>query len=151
MPDKKTLRQIPRELLGLALIQARSTTMQDPFKTPQFEVPQEMRDLASKSVEQARRAFDSFVGATQDAAGRVQGTAKAAQDTLTENTQQAVGFAEQNVKAALDHAQKLVQAKGLSEVMQLQSEFMRNQMSAMQDQMKAMGDIMKSAMQPPKK
>jgi phasin len=125
--------------------------MQDPFKTPQFEVPQEMRDFASKSVEQAKRAFDGFVGATQDAASRMQGSAKAAQDTIAENTQQAVGFAEQNVKAALDHAHKLVQAKGLDEVMKLQSDFMKTQIGAMQDQMKAMGDIMKNAMKPDKK
>jgi phasin len=125
--------------------------MQDPFKTPPFEVPQEMRDLAQKSVEQAKRAFDSFVGATQEAASKAQSSTEVLQQAALENTKQAVGFAEQNVKAALDHAQKLVQAKGLDEVMRLQSEFMQSQMGALQGQMKAMGDTVKNAVQPKKK
>jgi phasin len=114
--------------------------MVDPFKMPQFEVPAEMRDLANKSVEQAKRAFDSFMGATQQAAGNLQGSAQKAQESSIKATKEAVGFAEQNVKAALDHAQSLVKAKGFDEVMKLQSEFMRSQMAAMQEQMKSMGN-----------
>ncbi len=30
-----------------------------------YEIPQEMREFADKSVEQARKAFDGFVGAAQ--------------------------------------------------------------------------------------
>jgi phasin len=124
--------------------------MVDSFKTPKFEVPSEMRDLANKSVEQAKRAFDSFMGATQQAAGNLQGSAKAAQESAASATTQAVGFAEQNVKAALDHAQALVQAKGFDEVMKLQAEFMRSQMAAMQDQMKSMGKAVQDAVKPKK-
>ncbi len=116
--------------------------MVDPFKMPQLEVPAEMRDLANKSVEQAKRAFDSFMGATQQAAGNLRGSAQQAQENSVKATREVVGFAEQNVKAALDHAQSLVKAKGFDEVMKLQSEFMRTQMAAMQDQMKTMGKAM---------
>lgn len=119
--------------------------MVDPFKAPKFEVPSEMRDLANKSVEQAKRAFDSFMGATQQAAGNMQGSTHAMQENAAKATKQVVGFAEQNVNAALVHAQSILQAKGFEEVMKLQTDFMRNQMGAMQSQMKAMGEAAQPA------
>jgi phasin len=124
--------------------------MVDPFKTAAFEVPSEMRDLANKSVEQAKRAFDTFVGATQQAAGNIQGSAQTVQETTAKAAQQVVGYAEQNVKAAFDHAQALVHAKGFDEVMKLQTAFMTNQVAAMQEQMKAMGQTVEAAAKPKK-
>lgn len=113
--------------------------MVDPFKSPNFEVPAEMRDLANKSVEQAKRAFDSFMGATHQAAGSIETSAQTMQDGAKSAARQMVEYAEQNVKAAFDHAQALVQANGIEQVMRLQTEYMRSQMSALQDQMKSMG------------
>jgi phasin len=124
--------------------------MADPFKTPPFEVPAEMRDLANKSMEQAKHAFDSFMGATHDAATKVQGSTQTLQESAAKTAAKAVGFAEQNVKAAFDHAQALVGAKGLEDVMKLQTEFMRKQMEAMQGQMKAMGEVVQDAVKPKK-
>jgi hypothetical protein len=34
-------------------------------QTQNYEVPAEMRDFAEKSVEQARKAMDGFIGAAQ--------------------------------------------------------------------------------------
>ncbi|MFM9976117.1 MAG: phasin family protein [Beijerinckiaceae bacterium] len=124
--------------------------MVDPFKTPNFEVPAEMRDLANKSVEQAKRAFDTFMGATHDAATKAQGSTKTMQESASSAAAQAVGFAEQNVKAAFDHAQSLVAAKGLEDLMKLQADFMRNQLEAFQSQMKAMGSTTQNAVKPKK-
>jgi phasin len=124
--------------------------MSDPFKTPNFDVPVEMRELATKSVEQAKRAFDSFMGATHEASEKFKGSHFAMNEEATKATSQAVGFAEQNVKAALDHAQALVQAKGLDDVMKLQSEFMKKQIEQMQAQMKSMSDIVQASMKPKK-
>jgi phasin len=122
----------------------------DPFKTPKFEVPNEMRDFATKSVEQARRAFDGFLGATQQAAGQAQNVTQSMQQQAADATKQVVGFAEQNVKAAFDHAQALMQAKGIEEVIKLQSGYLRDQIAAMQDQMKAMGTSVQNAAKPKK-
>lgn len=118
----------------------------DPFKTPKFEVPNEMRDFAARSVEQARRAFDSFLGATQQAATQAETATQSMAQQATDATKQVVGFAEQNVKAAFDHAQNLSQAKGFDEVVKLQSSYLQSQIAAMQDQLKAMGQ----AAQPPR-
>jgi phasin len=122
----------------------------DPFKPPKFEVPNEMRDFADKSVEQARRAFDSFVGASQQAAGQAHTATETMQKQAMDATQQVVGFAGQNMKAAFDHAQSLVQAKGFEDVMKLQSGYLKDQIATMQDQLKAMGAAVQKAAKPGK-
>lgn len=103
-----------------------------PGPFPSFDPPPEMRDFALRSVEQAKRAFDGFMGAAKGA--------HTVQENAVEATVQAVSFAEQNVKAALDHAQKLVQAQGLQEVAELQSAFMRAQFEALQAQMTSVAE-----------
>ena len=44
-------------------------------RTP-FDIPDQMRDAADKSVEQARRAFDQFIDATQKAVAKAEGSVK---------------------------------------------------------------------------
>src|SRR4051794_41980184 len=53
---------------------------------------------------------------------------------------------EQNLRASLDYAQRLVRAKDLQEITQIQSDFARTQTEAMQAQMKEYGSVMQSAM-----
>jgi phasin len=104
-----------------------------------YEVPTEMREFAEKSVEQARKAFDGFIGAAQKAVDTAQGSAESARANAQDVTRKAMTYAETNVAAAFDLAQKMVKAKDLTEVMQHQSEFMKTQMAALQDQIKEMG------------
>ena len=56
-------------------------------------------------------------------------------------------FAEENIRSAFDHAQKLVRAKDMQEVLSLQSEFVKAQMSALQDQAKQLGSSLQGAAQ----
>jgi phasin len=105
---------------------------------PIYQVPNEVRDFAEKSVEQARKAFEGFAGAAQKA--------------LTSTTElpivppgakdvgsKAFSFAEANVNAAFDLAQKLVKAKDPQEVFQLQADFVKSQFEAIQEQTKELG------------
>src|SRR5215208_7087530 len=105
-----------------------------------------MRTMAERSVTQTRQALESFLQAArrttesmEQTSGRVQAGAKdAAQKTLS--------AVEQNLRASLDYADRLVRAKDLQEVAQVQSEFARTQTEAMQAQMKDYGSVMQSAM-----
>ena len=110
-----------------------------------YEVPTEMRDFAEKSVDQARKAVDGFLGAAQKAVDSVQGSSSTMQASATDATRKTLSYAEQNIAAAFDHAQKLVRAKDLQEAIQLQSEFARTQFAALQTQMKELGEAAQSA------
>jgi phasin len=112
---------------------------------PTYEVPTEMRDFAEKSVEQARKAFDSFMGAAQKTVDTLENSATSVQTNTTDMTRKTFSYAEQSIAAAFDHAQRLVRAKDVQEAMQLQAEFVRNQVAAMQSQMKDFGAIAQNA------
>ncbi len=104
-----------------------------------YEVPPEMRDFAEKSVEQAKKAFDGFMGAAQKAVETVSGSTESARTNAEQTTQKAMAYAEQNVAAAFDLAQKLVRCKDPAEVMQHQSDFVKAQMASFQKQMTEFG------------
>jgi phasin len=111
-----------------------------------YEVPPEMRDFAEKSVEQARKAVDGFLGAARKTADTIESSATTAQASGKEIASKTFEYAEQNIGAAFDLAQRLVRAKDMQEAMQIQAEFVRSQFAAMQSQMKEFGAAAQSAM-----
>ncbi|KAB0264287.1 MAG: phasin [Microvirga sp.] len=115
---------------------------------PGYEIPAEMRDFAEKSVEQARKAIDGFMGAAQKTVDTFEGSATTVQSSAKDATRKTLSYAEQNITAAFDLAQKMVRAKDVQEAMQIQSEFVRTQFEAMQAQMKEFGSMAQSAMKP---
>ena len=114
--------------------------------TPNYEIPAEMRDFAEKSVEQARKAIDGFMGAAQKAVDTFEGSANTVQASAKDATRKTFTYAEQNIAAAFDLAQKIVRAKDVQEAMQYQAEFVRSQFEAMQTQMKEFGAMAQAAM-----
>ena len=109
-------------------------------KTP-YEVPAEMREFAERSVEQARKAFDGFIGAATKAVDTAQVSTESARVNTHDVARKAIGYAENNISAAFELAQNLVKSKDLSEVMAHQSAFMKAQMEALQSQFKEMGAV----------
>lgn len=111
----------------------------DPMSFGNFEIPGEVRNLAEQSVDQARKAFDGFMSATQKAADSLEGQASAAQSGAKDMRHKAMAFAEQNVATSFEFAQRLVRARDFEEVMRLQTEFVRSQMQALTDQAQQLG------------
>jgi phasin len=108
----------------------------------QPQVPAEMREFAERSVVQARKAFEGFMGAVHKTTESMEAaTGGGAKDISAK----AVSFAENNVNAAFDLAEKLVHAKDVQEVLALQAEYLKAQMEAVQQQAKEMGDAMQKA------
>ncbi|MFM8701510.1 MAG: phasin family protein [Hyphomicrobiales bacterium] len=110
-----------------------------------FEIPTEMRIVAEKSVEQAKKAFDGFF----DAAGKAVVAADAHAASLQSNTGQLArktfGYAEHNVAAAFDYAAKLVNAKDMQDFMNIQSDFVKTQIGTLQSQMTDIGSTVQSS------
>ena len=114
---------------------------------PTYEVPTEMRDFAEKSVDQARKAFDSFIGAARRTAETVTGSTEATRTSVKDVSARGFEYAEQNVNAAFDLAQKLVRSKDVQEALQHQAEFVRSQFANIQAQAKEFGGLAQSALQ----
>ena len=110
-------------------------------RTP-FDIPDQMRDAADKSVEQARRAFDQFIDATQKAVAKAEGSVKSMREGAADVNRQALAFVEENIAASFELAQKLVRAHTIEEVAAVQQDFLRRQMAAAAEQGKAIGTMM---------
>ena len=103
--------------------------MTDPKLT--MEVPAQVREFAEKSVDQAEKAISSFMDAASKSVTMVPGP-------MTDVAKQALAITEANLKSSFEYARKLMQAKDISEVMQLQSDFLRNQFGVATEQFKKM-------------
>ncbi len=109
----------------------------DPLE--QFAIPNELRSFAEQSVAQARKAFDGFIEAANQAVGQMHGQAQAAHSSASEIAQKSIEYAQNNATATFDFAQKLMGAKDAAEVMGLQSEFLGRQMQALSAQARELG------------
>ena len=103
-----------------------------------FQIPNEMRDFAEKSVDQARKAFEGFVAVAQKTVGAVEGAAGTAQGNAKSAGSKVLSYAEENVNAAFDLAQKLVKAKDPQEAFALQSAYVQKQFEALKAQAEAL-------------
>ena len=104
------------------------------------QIPPEMREFAGRSVAQARKAFEGFIGAVQKTASGVDAAAGGAQMGVKDAGAKAVAFAEKSVTSAFDLAEKLVNAKDVQEVLALQTAYVQQQMAAVQEQARELGD-----------
>jgi phasin len=109
----------------------------DPFE--QFAIPNELRSFAEQSVTQARKAFEGFIQAANQAVGQMQGRAEAAHSGASEIAHKSMEYAEKNVSSTFDFAQRLMRAKDAAEVMSLQSEYLGRQMQALSAQVQELG------------
>lgn len=107
--------------------------------TGAFDIPNEMRNFAEKSVEQARAAFDSFVSAAQQAVNTAQSQAVNAQTGAREVGELALRFAEVNISSSFQFAQRLFQAKDAQEVAKLHADYVSGQMATLAEQAKELG------------
>jgi phasin len=103
--------------------------MTDPKMT--MEIPAQVREFAEKSVDQAERAISSFMDSASKSVPVIPGP-------MTDVAKQVLAITEANLKSSFEYARKLMQAKDISEVMQLQSDFLRNQFGVATDQFKKM-------------
>ena len=89
-----------------------------------FEIPQQLRELAQKNVEQARAAYGQFMDAMAQA---VSAWSSASSDTVTSAFKAvqdgAIRFAKENAEAGFALANELTKAKDLQDVLRLQSSF----------------------------
>ena len=90
-----------------------------------FQVSADMRAIAENSVEQARQAFNGFIGAAHRAVDMFGETAGKGAKEIAEK---AVTFAEMDMTLSFEFARKLVRAHGVQDVLKLQAEYVNAQM-----------------------
>jgi phasin len=108
-------------------------------RAEQFQIPPEMRALAENSVEQAKQAIEGFISAAHRAVSALEGQAETARKGAKDVREKAMDFAEQNITGSFDLAQKLVRAKDVQEMLELQSAYIKTQMQVLAEQARELG------------
>ena len=106
-----------------------------------FEIPKEMRSMAETGLDQARKAFEKFLANAEAAAGSIEEHGATVRAGAKDISAKAIAYAEKNVQASLDHAQSLLHAKGIAEVMRLHGDYVQAQMHSLAEQAGEMGQI----------
>src|SRR3954454_22873999 len=97
-----------------------------------FQVPEEMRTMAERSVTQTRQALESFLQAARRTSESMEQTSGRVQASSKDMAQKTLSAVEQNLRSSLDYAERLVRAKSVQEITEIQPECARTQTEAMQ-------------------
>ena len=113
----------------------------------QFEIPNEMRAVAERSVQQAKVAFQQLLQAAQEAVSPVEERVTASQVGALDTSKKAMSFAERNVLSSFEFAQKIVQTKDNQKLVRMQTEFVQSQMQTLGEHVKDLAEtVCKAAM-----
>ena len=106
----------------------------------QFDIPQEMRAFAEKSVEQARQAFESFLSTAHHTMNAFGDQAETTRQGARDIGQQVMAFAERNIATSFEFAQQLVRARNVNDMVKLQSDYITAQIQTLTEQAKELGE-----------
>lgn len=98
---------------------------------PSFgEMPESMRNIMKASIDQARKAFETFIAASQQAMTSFDGPANPATDGLKQLNEKIAEFTKMNADRNFNFALKLADAKQLNEVIEMQNSHVRDLMES---------------------
>ena len=111
-----------------------------------FEMPQPLRELAEKNIEQARAAYAQFMDAMTQAVSSWSTAPSNARTSAFNDVQQlGIRFAKENAEAGFKLASDLANAKDVQGVLALQSRFAQTQVIAYAHQAQELGRLIGDA------
>ncbi|MEP3279079.1 MAG: phasin [Stappiaceae bacterium] len=111
------------------------------FSMQNIEVPTAVREVAEKSVEQARVAYDKFKTVAEGATDVLEDSMESSRQSMIEINVRALDAARANTDATFDFFKELVSVKSISEAVELQSAFARKQFEAVTEQSKELQEL----------
>ena len=114
---------------------------------PPMEIPEPVRQLAERNVEQSRSAYMQFVEMARKAQDMVTKSSGTVTQTAMDIQTRAMRFAEQNVDAGFTLATELAKARDMKEYFEIQQKHMQRQMQSYASQAQELGKLMTEAAQ----
>jgi phasin len=105
------------------------------------EIPESLRDLMKMSIEQAKRAFDTFVATSENTWKSLETTSQSARVGLTALNAKIAEITRNNAEANFALALKLAESKDINQAMDLQTQHARKQMETFVHQLEEMRDL----------
>lgn len=108
----------------------------------QYEIPEQMRELAERNVEQARTAYAQFLTMAKKAQDMVAKSSDVVAESAREVQVKALRYAQDNVDASFTFASDLARARDMREYVEIQSRFAQRQMKTYTDQAQELGKLL---------
>jgi phasin len=104
------------------------------FEKPTMEIPQQVRDMAEKNVEQTRAAYQQFLTLARQAQDLMTKSSGDTTKSALDVQGKAMRYAEQNVDASFRFASDLAQARDLQEYAEIQARYAQTQVHTFSQQ-----------------
>jgi phasin len=111
------------------------------FELPKMEMPAAFRELAEKSVAQARDGYDRLKQAAEEATEVFEESYTTASKGLTEYTLKVIEAARANTNANFDFASEMLGVRSVSEAVELATAHARRQFDLFMGQSKALTEL----------
>jgi phasin len=126
-----------------------ATTAKPKSKTPPFpgavfpgvEAPAAFRDMAEKSLSQAKDSYEKIKSAAEEATGVLEDTYATASKGASDYTLKVIEMARENSNATFDFAVELLGAKTFSDFVELSSAHVRKQFETYSEQGKELATL----------
>lgn len=112
--------------------------MQEP---PFAEMPESVRNIMKASIDQARKAFDSFIATSQQAMTNLGSSPNSAVDSVRQVNEKIAEFTKANADANFRFAMQLADAKNVNDVVDIQSRHARELMDTYAKQLEEIREI----------
>jgi len=111
------------------------------FEMPKMEIPAAFREIAEKSVSQAKETYEKMKSAAEEATDVLEDTYATATKGVSDYGLKVIESARENTNAAFDFATQLMTVKSLAEVVELSTAHSRKQFEALTAQSKELAAI----------
>jgi phasin len=111
------------------------------FEVPKIEIPVVLRELAEKSVSQAKETYEKLKSAADEATDVLEETYATATKGASDLSLKLIEAARENTNAAFDFAAEIMTVKSLSDVVELSTRHTRKQYEAVAAQTKELTAI----------
>ena len=111
------------------------------FEMPKMEIPAAFRELAEKSVSQAKESYERMKTAAEEATDLLEGTYATASRGAADYGLKMLEAARANTNAAFDFASEFITVRSLSEAVELSTAHVRKQFDALSTQAKELAAL----------
>jgi len=111
----------------------------DAFMKP--EIPETLRELMKMSIEQAKRAFETFVSTSEKTWKSLENSSPSGRTSLYALNAKIAEITRLNAEANFALAMKLAESRDVHQAMELQSQHVRTQMETFVHQLEEMRDL----------
>ena len=111
------------------------------FEMPKFEVPPAFREIAEKGLAQAKESYEKVKAAAEEATDVIEDAYATAAKGATDYNLKVIEAARANTNAMFDYARELLDAKSLSDFVELSTAHARKQFEAVTAQTKELAAL----------